>query len=575
MTLNELKEKSLAPEFLTEEAFTTLNGGYLQPGETPKDAYERVASTVANDLNKPELKSIFFDLIWNNWLCPSTPVLSNSGTNNLQISCFSGLAGDDTSSIMNHLKEMVMLTKFGGGVGSSFDQLRGRGAPIKRGGVSDGIVPFLKMLEACVDGTRQGATRRGSVASYLNIKHPDIEEFIDIRKPTGDISRRCLTKTFHNAVTIDDEAMNEIVNENGKYRNLWNKTLTNRVETGEPYILFQGNANKNCPKEYIGRINQSNLCSEVMAPVTEDESFVCCLSSLNLAKYDQWKDWKCKRTGLTLVELSIYFLDGVLTGFIKQAKALPGLENSVRFAENHRMLGLGVLGWHTLLQQKNIAFESFEAMMLNGEVFSKMKNEADSMSKKLATIYGECKETVGTGRRNTATLAIAPTMSNSVLSGGISQGIEPITANLFVQKSAKGSFIKKNANLESLLESLNKNTPDVWEQINKDKGSVQNLKFLSDEQKLIFVTARETNQHALIRQAAQRQKFIDQGQSLNLFFALPTNENDKVKVMKYINEVHLEAWKSGVKSLYYLKTASPIKGESIYKDANECLACEG
>jgi ribonucleoside-diphosphate reductase alpha chain len=569
-----LKQKDEAPEWLTEESLKMLEGGYLQKGETPKDAYKRVSKVISSDLNKPELESVFFEMIWKNWLCPASPVLANSGTKNLQISCFSGTPLDDTYDIMRHIQEMVMLTKYGGGVGSSFLSLRPKGSAISRGGYSDGIVPFLKTLESAIDGTRQGATRRGAVASYLPLNHGDIEEFLDIRKPTGDLNRRCLTKSFHNAVIIDNETMERINNENGKERALWNKLMTNRVETGEPYVMFTDNSNTNCPNVYRNRITQSNLCSEIMAPVTEKETFVCCLSSINAAKYNEWKNWKCQKTGKTFIELCIYFLDGVLTGFIKSASQLPGLENAVRFAENHRLLGLGVLGWHTLLQAENIAFESFEAMTLNASFFQSMRKLADKASIDLAKEYGECKETAGTGRRNTATLAIAPTMSNSVLSGGVSQGIEPITANLFVQKGAKGNFIKKNPALLAKLLELGKDTSEVWEQINQDRGSVKNLKFLSQTEKEVFATAREINQYAIIRQAAQRQKWIDQAQSINLFFSLPQSKNDIVKAAKYINEVHIEAWKSGIKSLYYLKTESPIKGESVYKEASECKACE-
>lgn len=573
--LEKLKEKGEAPEWLTEEGFAMLSGGYLQQGETPKKAYERVSSVVASDLNRSELSPVFFDMIWKNWLCPSSPVLSNTGTKNLQISCFSGTPLDDTYDIMRHVKELVMLTKYGGGVGSSFDSLRPRGSKISRGGTTDGIVPFLKTLEAAIDGTRQGSTRRGAVASYLSMNHGDIEEFIDIRKSSGDPSRRCLTKSFHNAVTINDETMNRIVESKGRDRDLWNKLMTTRVETGEPYIMFTDNANKNCPEAYKGRITHSNLCSEIMAPITNEETFVCCLSSVNALKFDEWKDWKCSKTGKDFIELCIYFLDGVLTGFINQAKGLRGLENAVRFAENHRLLGLGVLGWHSLLQSKDVAFDSYNAMVLNAELFGGMRRSADRATEDLAKEFGECKETKGTGRRNTCTIAIAPTASNAVLSGGLSQGIEPITANLFVQKGAKGNFIKKNPLLLQKLIKLNKDTSEVWEQINLDKGSVRNLKFLSDEEKEIFATEREINQHAIIKQSAQRQRWIDQASSINLFFSLPASKSDAVKVAKYMNEVHLEAWRSGVKSLYYLKTDSPIKGELIYRDSEECKACEG
>ena len=347
------------------------------------------------------------------------------------------------------------------------------------------------------------------------------------------------------------------------------KEVINESKKSDTYCFTE-------PKRNMGMFNGilAGNCIEIGAPVSPEETFVCCLSSLNLSKYDEWKDWKCKKTGYGLVELSVMFLDGVLTGFIKQAQNLPGLDNAVRFAKNHRLLGLGVLGWHTLLQSKNIAFDSFEAMMLNAEVFGNMKKNADKMSLFLGQKYGECKETLGTGRRNTATLAIAPTMSNAVLSGGVSQGIEPITANLFVQKGAKGTFIKINPALLEVLKKEGKDTSEVWNQINSDKGSVRNLKFLSQDQKEVFATAREINQHAIIRQASQRQKFIDQMQSINLFFSLPRTEKDAIKVKKYVNSVHLEAWRTGVKSLYYMKTDSPIKGDALYQDSSDCKACE-
>lgn len=575
--LQDLKDKGLAPQWMTDEGFQMISNGYLQHGETPRDAYTRVAQTVGPKVAIPS--QIFFDLMWNNWLCPSSPVLSNTGTRNLPISCFASHFPDDSYIMGTKLTEQMMLTKFGGGCGAYFGDLRAKGSPISRGGVSDGIVPFLKMLESVVDGTKQGAARRGSVAAYLPMEHGDIEEFLDIRKPTGDLTRRCLSVAFHNAVTITDETMNEIKNGNPKYRGLWNKLMTSRVETGEPYVMFTDNANKNCPVNYSGRITSSNLCSEINAPISKDETFVCCLSSLNLAKYREWENWTCPTTGLSLVELSTYFLDGVISLFIEQTSdtsRFPGIEAARNFAINHRMLGLGVLGWHTLLQQEQIPFASFQAMMLNSEIFAKMRTESDRATLKLGSLYGECKETVGTGRRNTATLAVAPTMSNSVLSGGISQGIEPITANLFVQKSAKGNFIKKNPLLEKYLIENGLDNPETWEQINKDMGSIRNVKGIPEHTKNVFLTAREIDQYAIVQQAAQRQKFIDQSQSVNLFFSLPSKKEDIINVAKYINDVHLTAWELGVKSLYYLKTGSPIKGQTLIVDKeSSCLSCEG
>ena len=577
VTLEQLKQAGEAAEWLTEEALNTLLNGYLLKGETPKEAYLRCADASSKVYRgrEADYKDDFFEAIWKNWLCPASPVLSNAGTNNLQISCYSGSSSDDLLGIMDHLKEMAALTKYGGGVGSSFDLLRPTGSVISKGGTSSGIVPFLRMLESVIEGVKQGSSRRGAVASYLNIKHKDAEEFINIRRATGDMSRKCQSVAFHNAITIDDEIMNQIIDGDEYYRSLWNSSMTNRVETGENYFLFQGNANKNCPDEYKGLINQSNLCSEIMAPVTPTESFVCCLSSLNLARYDEWKDYRFPRTGLTLIELGIYFLDAVLTNFVKQTDCMEGLENANRFARRHRMLGLGVLGWHTLLQSKFIPFESFQAMSLNNEIFSKMKHESDKASEDLGKMFGNCE--VNGKRRNTALLAIAPTMSNSLLSGGVSQGIEPLTANIFSQKSAKGTFIKKSNELLQFLISKKLDTVEIWEQINKDRGSVKNVKQLSPEEKRVFLTAREINQYALIQQAAQRQKYIDQGQSLNLFFSAPNNKQEAKEVARYMNDVHLEAWRSGVKSLYYLKTESPLKGDTLVvnKEDGSCLSCEG
>jgi len=576
VTLDELKSKGEAAEWMTEESYQTISNGYLQPNETPRQAYERVAYHISNALNKPEMQSTFFDIMWKNWFCPSSPVLSNTGTKNLPISCYAGQpAEDSTFELFNHNTEMGMLTKFGGGVGSYFGNIRSKGHKISSGGTTDGIIPFLKMLETTVDGTKQGASRRGSVASYLPFEHGDIEEFINVRNPKGDLNRKCLTTSFHNAVTINDDTMNAIINGDKHYRKLWQELMTQRVETGEPYILYRDNFNKNCPSNYMGKLEHSNLCSEIALPTSSTETFVCCLSSLNLDRYREWENWKSPE-GYTLTQLSIMMLDGVITLFVNQAKNMQGLSKAVRFAERHRALGLGVLGWHSLLQKEMISFASFKAMMLNGEIFSKMRREADEMTRILAKEYGECEETLGTGRRNTVTLAIAPTMSNSILSGGVSQGIEPITANLFVQKSAKGNFIRRNKYLEQLLESKGLNTFEIWDQINKDMGSVRNLKQLSDDEKSVFLTAREIDQYAIIQQAAQRQRYIDQAQSINLFFALPKSKEDQLKVAKYINEVHVEAWKLGIKSLYYLKTASPIKGQNLIVDKeSSCLSCEG
>lgn len=573
-TLENLKKSGDAPEFLTEEGFKTLSQGYLLKNETPRQMYLRVSNAAASRLNRPDLAHKFYEIIWNNWLCLATPVASNMGTQNLPISCFSNSVDDNTSDIFKGYHEIAMLSKYGGGTGSYWGRVRGRGTPISKGGFSEGIIPWLKVLEQTASSVSQGGTRRGAVAAYLDIEHLDIEEFIEVRRNTGDISRKCLSNNFHHGVCVSDSFMESIKNGDKKARAVWASLLKNRVEFGEPYIMFKDTANKAAPQIYKDknlRIETSNLCSEIMLHTDPEHTFVCCLSSMNLARYDEWKDTDA-------VYYATYFLDGVMQEFIDKAKLVPGFEKAVKFAEKSRALGLGALGWHTLLQSKMIPFDSFDSMMLNAQIFSRIKKEAERASQALAREYGEPEWCKGYGVRNTHLVAIAPTVSNSLISGGVSQGIEPINANIYSHKTAKGTFIRKNPSLEALLEKKGLNTLEIWNQINQDRGSVRNVKGLSKEEKEVFLTAREINQFAIVRQAGQRQKFIDQGQSVNLFFAMPndvTDENEKKQLAKYINEVHLEAWELGLKSLYYLKTESVLKGEAIFKDSNDCKSCEG
>jgi ribonucleoside-diphosphate reductase alpha chain len=396
----------------------------------------------------------------------------------------------------------------------------------------------------------------------LPVKHGDISEFIHIRRPTGDIHRRCLN--IHNAVCIEDEWMKDMLAGNQQNRDLWMEILKTRVETGEPYLFFSDNVNKNNPQCYkdLGlTVKTSNICTEIFLYTDPDHSFVCCLSSLNLVKWDEWKD-------TDLPQVAARFLDAVLSEYIEKSESIPGLEAARRSAIKGRAIGIGVLGWHTLLQQKMVAFDSFDAMMLNANIFRTLKTKAEEETKKMAVELGEPEWCKGYGIRNTHLLAIAPTVSNSIISGGHSPSIEPFAANIFSQKSAKGTFIKKNPGLEALLEIKGKNTTDVWKSINEQSGSVQHLTFLSETEKAVFLTAREINQYAIVKQAAQRQKFIDQGQSINLFFGANSDP-------KYIHGVHLMAWEEGLKSLYYFRTEGVIKGDMASRSKDECAACEG
>jgi ribonucleoside-diphosphate reductase alpha chain len=454
-----------------------------------------------------------------------------------------------------------MLSKNGAGVGIYLGDVRGRGSPIRGNGKSEGVIPWAKVYDSTTVSVSQGSTRRGASAVYLPVDHSDIEEFINIRRPTGDTNRRCLN--LNHGVCIDNKWMEAMLAGDQSKRHLWQEILKARVETGEPYLFFSDNVNNANPECYIKnglKVSTSNICTEIMLYTDVLHSFVCCLSSLNLVKYDEWKD-------TDLLEVAVRFLDTVLSEYIEKGAEIPGMEASIRAAIKGRAIGIGVLGWHTLLQSKMIPFDSFEAMMLNAQIFRKMKSDAELATTKLAQEFGEPEWCKGFGRRNTHLLAVAPTVSNSTISGGYSAGIEPIAANIFSQKSAKGTFIRKNPMLECVLEGLSKNTPEIWKSINEQSGSVQHLNILSAEQKAVFLTAREINQHAIVKQAAQRQAWIDQGQSVNLFFANNASP-------KYIHEVHIAAWLQGLKSLYYLRTEGVLRGDLASRSKDECAACE-
>jgi len=561
--LQDLKQSNKAPEWMTEEGYKTICGGYLLDSEDPIDMYQRVAHSAAVSLGEAELENDFFNAMWNNWLCPASPVLSNLGTDRgLPISCYGVDAPDSVDGIYNTIHEMAMLTKHGGGVGVSLSRIRGRGVEIRNGanGKSEGIVPWAKCFDSAILATSQGNVRRGAASINLNIDHLDFEEFLNIRKPKGDINRQCLN--IHHCAIITDEFMNKVESGDIDARKKWIDMLKTRLETGEPYMMFQDTINKNVPLAYKNnnlKVSMTNICSEIVLYTDEDHSFICCLSSLNLVKFDEWKD-------TDLVKLSIKFLNGVLNEFIQKAEKLPGFKRVLNSAIKGRALGLGVLGWHTLLQQKQLPFDSFDAMMLNAQVFKKMNEDSISASRELALKYGEPEWCKGTGTYNTHLLAIAPTRSNSIISGDVSAGIEPIIANAYVDKTAKGTFIRKNKALESLLEFKDANDEKNWKIILEDGGSVRNVKCLTEQEKEVFKTAYEISQKALIRQAAQRQKFIDQSQSLNLFFTADVDP-------KYFHDCHMEAWKSGIYTIYYCRSTSVIKGD-VGSRGDDCKACE-
>jgi len=563
MTLEELKAADEAPPWMTQEGFDTLRGGYLLPSETPRAMYRRVSIAAASHYSEAlAWENKFFDAMWRNWLCLASPIASNMGTNRgLPISCNSIHVGDSVDSIFGKAHELAMLSKNGAGVGIYMGDIRGRNQSISGNGKSEGIIPWAKVYDQVTVSVSQGSTRRGASAVYLPIEHSDIDEFLNIRRPVGDPNRRCLN--LNHGVCISDEWMRALAAGDPEKRTLWQEILKSRVETGEPYLFFTDNVNNQNPESYKKNgltVKTSNICTEIFLHTDPEHTFVCCISSLNLVKWDEWKD-------TDLPEIAVRFLDAVLEEYIQKAATKPGLESSRRSAIKGRAIGIGVLGWHTLLQKRNAPFDSFEAMMLNAAIFKNIRTKAEAGSRALALELGEPEWCKGTGMRNTHLLAVAPTVSNSLISGGHSAGIEPLAANIYSQKSAKGTFIRKNPVLETVLEGLGKNTPDEWKSINENAGSVQHLDYLSTEQKEVFKTAREINQHAIIKQAAQRQKFIDQGQSINLFFGANAP-------VKYIHEVHMEAWKAGIKSLYYLRSEGVLKGDLASRSKEECSACE-
>jgi len=582
----------------TEIYVKTISRGYLLEGETPKDAYWRVATTTAKRLQKPEMASKFFDYIWKGWLNLASPVLSNTGTERgLPISCFGIDVADSIADIGGKNLEMMLLAKHGGGVGIGVNQIRPAGATIRGNGTSDGVVPFIKIYDSTILATNQGSVRRGAASVNIDIEHGDFWEWLEIREPKGDVNRQSLN--IHQCVIVPDGFMQKVEAGDKEARKRWAAVLRKRRATGEPYIMFKGNVNNANPDAYKNnglKVYMTNICSEIALHTDENHSFVCCLSSLNLAKYDEWKD-------TDLIYTATWFLDGVLEEFIQKAKYMRGFENSVRSAEKGRALGLGVLGWHTYLQEHNIPFEGLTAQFETRKIFSQLKTESEKASRDLAKEYGEPLWCVGTGMRNTHLRAVAPTVSNSKLAGNYSPGIEPWAANVFTEQTAKGTFIRKNPTLEQALELIGKNTKDVWNRILEDGGSVQGLDWMDEyyvhvaeelgqgwgtpihkdklkeapeaaedqfiPMKDVYKTFKEINQLELVKQAGVRQQYVDQAVSLNLAFPIEATP-------KFINQVHIEAFNQGIKTLYYMRTESVLRGDIATRAMDpDCISCDG
>jgi ribonucleoside-diphosphate reductase alpha chain len=557
------------PEWADEIALSIVSKGYLLPEEDMFKAFNRVSRAAAKRIKRKDLQPYFYEAMVKNWMCLASPVFSNMGTERgMPISCFGIDVDDSIEGIAGSNSELMRLSSQGGGVGVGLSRIRGRGKAIKDNGVSEGVVPWAKIFDSTILATNQGSVRRGAASVNLNINHPDIEEFLGIRRPKGDVNRQCLN--LHQCVVVNDEFMQKIEDKDPKALKLWGDILKTRLETGEPYIMFEDNVNNVNPQAYKQnnlKVSMTNICSEISLYTDELHSFVCCLSSLNIARWDEWKDYRFEN-GMSLPELTCWFLEGVIQEFIDRAKNIKFFENTVRSAIKGRAIGIGVLGWHTLLQEKGIPFASIAATTTRKQISKFIYEEAIKASKDQAVEYGEPEWCKGTGLRHTHHVAIAPTVTNAQISGGVSPSIEPLPANVYNLKTAKGVFIKKNPTLEKLLQSKGYNIDSVWAQILKDEGSVMGLPdyILTDDEKEIFLTFKEINQLEIVRQTAACYSWVDQAVSLNLTF----DPND---TPKWISTVHKEAHKLGIKTLYYMRTESVLRGDNLSRMA-DCVVCE-
>ena len=546
--------------WLNEESEQVLNRGYLLKGETVEGAIDRITEAACKRLFKPELKEDFKELIERGWMSLSSPIWANMGTKRgLPISCFNVHVPDSIEQITHKVGEVIMQTKIGGGTSGYFGELRGRGAAITDNGKSSGSVSFMKLFDTTMDVVSQGGVRRGAFASYLDIDHPDIEEFLQIKSIGSPI------QNLFTGVCIPDYWMQEMIDGDENKREVWAKVLESRQQKGLPYLFFTDNVNRNKPQIYKDlnlQINASNLCSEIALPSSIDESFVCCLASMNLELYNEWKDTNA-------VKLAMYFLDAVMSEFIDKTEDNHFLQAAHNFAKRHRALGLGVMGWHSYLQSKNIPFEGVMSRSLTSIIFKQLQEQSKEASKELAMIYGpapiytEIKEEEI--YRNTTTMAIAPTTSSSAILGQVSPGIEPYSSNYFKAGLAKGNFIRKNKYLQELLKSKGEDTEEVWREIMLKSGSVQSLSCLTQEEKEVFKTFKEISQYEIISQAALRQRYIDQSQSLNL------NIPSEIPI-KDVNKLFIEAWKQGIKTLYYQRSSSVAKEQLT--NIVSCTSCE-
>lgn len=542
--------------WLNEDSRTFLKRGYLKDGQTAEERVKEISDNAEKILKIKGFSDKFYDYMSKGFYSLATPVWTNFGNHRgLPVSCFNSHVDDTMESILYKAAEVGMMSKMGGGTSGYFGELRHRGADISVGGESSGPVHFLEIFDKISEVVSQGSARRGSFAAYLPVEHPDIEEFLKIRASGHPIQNLSI------AVTITNHWMKLMLDGDSKKRAIWGKIIRKRFETGYPYISFIDNINNSNPKVYKDKglkVKSQNLCNEIALASDNNNSFVCVLSSLNLVHWDSIAETDAAET-------LIYFLDAVNEEFVKKTKNTPFMKHPHNFAKNHRALGLGVLGWHSLLQSKGIPFESFEAKMWNSKIFQTLREKCDKASEQLADLCGEAPILKGYGRRNTHTMAVAPTTSSSFILGQVSPSIEPLNSNYFVKDLAKGKFTYKNPYLKDLLASKKKDISEVWRSILVKGGSVQHLSFLSEKEKSVFKTFGEIPQKEIVIQASSRQKHIDQGQSLNIMVPLEANP-------KEVSELLIEGWKLGIKGFYYQRSANPA--QELARTMLTCSSCE-
>lgn len=554
--------------WLNEHSRLTLKRGYLSEGETPEQRIRDIADKAQELLGIEGFSDKFYDYMSRGFYSLSSPVWSNFGKRRgFSISCFGSNIEDNVASLIDAAGEVGMMSKHGGGTSGYFGKVRPRGAAISDNGESSGAVHFMELFDQMTDTISQGSSRRGRFSPYLPVDHGDIHEFLEIGTEGNPI------QGMTHGVNIPNYWMEEMLKGDKEKREIWAKILTRRTQLGYPYIFFSDNANDGTVDVYKDkglRIQNSNLCSEIMLPNNEEWSFVCNLSSMNLERYDEWVDTDA-------VETMIYFLDAVMSEFITDLEVLRDsddtedyasfkhMEKAYNFAKANRALGLGVLGWHSYLQSKLIPFESVEADQLNAQIFATIKKRAYDASKEMADKFGEPEILEGYGRRNTTLMAVAPTTSSSFILGQVSKSIEPFMSNYFVVDTAKAKKTMINEHLVNLLESKGKYSDAIMEDIRNNDGSVQHLDFLSEREKEVFKTYGEINQYNIIEQASTRQHFIDQGQSLNIMV------NPQQITAEQLNEIHLFAWANGIKSLYYQHGTNAAQQFNLDK---LCINCE-